>query len=461
MSEYAIYKDIAERTNGDIYIGVVGPVRTGKSTFIKRFMDLLVIPNIENAYSKERARDELPQSAAGKTIMTTEPKFVPSEAVMISLDDATQFRVRLIDCVGYLVDGANGHLEGSMPRMVNTPWFSEKIPFAEAAEIGTRKVINEHSTIGIVVTTDGSVTDIDRGDYIEAEERVINELRAINKPFIVLLNTVRPYTPEAEELKNELCEKYRVPVLAVNCAQLKTEDINTIMEKALYEFPVRELRLMFPKWIETLPLTHWLKQSIVHTVREGAKELSKLREVKDAVERLELNEHIKKSYIDIIMLGEGSAEAGVNMEDSLFYRVLSETTGMDIDGEYKLISTIKVLAEAKREYDKVKNALEEVKHKGYGIVTPQLDEMKIEEPKIVRHGSRYGVKIKASAPSIHIERIKQKRSAGRLSGVAKTVQGSPLFFKTRQKIYNWLQRRPVGEIRRAAVRFKHYFVFIR
>ena len=402
MSEYAMYKDIAERTNGDIYIGVVGPVRTGKSTFIKRFMDLLVLPNIENSYSRERAKDELPQSSAGRTIMTTEPKFVPSEAVTVDLDETTRFKVRMIDCVGYLVDGASGHMEGEMPRMVSTPWFAERIPFAEAAEIGTRKVITEHSTLGVVITTDGSVTDIPREDYIHAEERVISELKSIDKPFVVLLNTVRPYTPEAEDMKNALAEKYGVPVMAVNCAQMKLEDINAVMEKALYEFPVRELKLMFPKWIETLPTGHWLKTSIVKTVREGAKAISKLCHLKEALSRLEDNEHIKKAYIDKILLGEGSAEAAVAVEDSLFYRVLSETTGMDIDGEYKLISTIKVLAEAKTAYDKVRNALDSVGRKGYGIVTPLLEEMKIEEPKIVKHGSRYGVKIRASAPSIHM-----------------------------------------------------------
>ncbi|MCL2704444.1 MAG: stage IV sporulation protein A [Defluviitaleaceae bacterium] len=408
MSEYAMYRDIAERTNGDIYIGVVGPVRTGKSTFIKRFMDLLVLPNIENSYSRERAKDELPQSSDGRTIMTTEPKFVPSEAVNVDLDETTRFKARMIDCVGYLVDGANGHMEGDMPRMVRTPWFAEAIPFAEAAEVGTRKVITEHSTLGIVVTTDGSITDIPREDYLHAEERTVSELKAIGKPFVVILNTVRPYTPESEDLRNTLSEKYGVPVMPVNCAQMKLDDIGGIMEKALYEFPVRELKLMFPKWIETLPVTHWLKQSIIKTVKDGARALSKLCHIKDALSRLEDNEHIKKAYIDKILLGEGSAEAAVAVEDSLFYRVLSETTGMDIDGEYQLISTIKVLAEAKTAYDKVKAAIDSVNRKGYGIVTPLLEEMKIDEPKIVKHGSRYGVKIRASAPSIHIARNKRK-----------------------------------------------------
>lgn len=408
MENYEIYKDIAERTNGDIYIGIVGPVRSGKSTFIKRFMDLLVIPNIENTYSKERAKDELPQSAAGKTIMTTEPKFVPNEAVDVFLDENTSFKVRLIDCVGYLVPGANGHLEGENPRMVNTPWFAEKIPFSEAAELGTRKVITEHSTIGIVITTDGSITEIPREDYIEAETRVINELKAINKPFVMIINTTKPYTPEVEDLKKELSEKHQVPVLAVNCAQIKADEINAIMEKILYEFPTMEIKLNLPKWIETLPLTHWVKQSIIKTVKEVAKNVCKLREIKGCVVCFEENEHIKKAYIDKVLLGSGSAEIEISVEETLFYKVLSETTGMEIDGEYQLISTIKVLAEAKKEYDKIKFALEEVKQKGYGIVTPSMDEMRLESPQMVKHGSRYGVKLRASAPSLHIECSKQK-----------------------------------------------------
>ncbi|MDR1703320.1 MAG: stage IV sporulation protein A, partial [Clostridiales bacterium] len=422
MSEYGIYRDIAERTNGDIYIGVVGPVRTGKSTFIKRFMDLLVLPNIENSYSRERAKDELPQSAAGRTIMTTEPKFVPAEAVTVSLDDATQFKVRMIDCVGYLVDSANGHLAGENPRMVNTPWHAETIPFAEAAEIGTRKVITDHSTIGVVVTTDGSITEIPREDYIFAEERVIGELKAINKPFVMLLNSIRPYTPETEDLRSQLSEKYAVPVIAVNCAQMKMEEISGIMEKALYEFPVKELKLQLPKWIETLPMTHWIKQSIVRSIREGAKILSRLRHIKDVIKNLEDNEHIKKAYIDKILLGDGSAEVAVHTPENLFYKVLSETTGMDIDGEWKLISTIKVLAEAKTAYDKVRSALESVNRKGYGIVTPLLEEMKVDEPKIVKHGSRYGVKIRASAPSIHMIKADIETEVSPIVGTEKQSQ---------------------------------------
>jgi len=402
MENFDIYRDIAERTEGDIYIGVVGPVRTGKSTFIKRFMDLLVIPNIENVYNKERARDELPQSAAGRAIMTTEPKFIPNEAVEISLDDIVNFRVRLIDCVGYLVPGANGHMEGEDPRMINTPWYENKIPFAEAAEIGTKKVINDHSTIGIVITTDGSITDIERANYEEAEERVIEELSEINKPFIMILNSTKPYAPETEELRRELSERHSIPVMTLNCAQLKSEDVTDIMEKILYEFPIKELRINLPKWIEPLPVDHWVKQSIITSVKTMSRDVTKIREVKGNVVNLEENKYIKKAFVERIHPGCGATEIEVNVDAGLFYRVLSETTGMEINSEYKLISTIKVLAAAKKEYDKIRVALDEVRFKGYGIVTPSTDEMQLAPPQIVRHGSRYGVKIKASAPSLHI-----------------------------------------------------------
>jgi len=406
MDYQNLYRDIAERTKGDIYIGVVGPVRTGKSTFIKRFMDLLVLPNIENSYSKERARDELPQSAAGRTIMTTEPKFVPNEAVEIQLDDVARFKLRMIDCVGYLVPGANGHLEGEdmQPRMVSTPWSEDKIPFAEAAEMGTKKVINDHSTIGIVITTDGSIAEIPRDEYIDAEERVIRELRAINKPFVVLLNSQTPFSAEVDQLKDELTLKYGAPVVAVNCAQLKLEDINAIIERVLYEFPVQEIRINYPKWIETLPLNHWLKQSFINTVKSTIGGIGKLREMREHVPRLEENDYVKKAFLDKICLGEGAAHIELGVDEGLFYNILSETTGMEISGEYQLISTIKVLAEAKKEYDKIKYALEEVRRKGYGIVTPATDEMKLEPPVLVKHGAKYGVKIKASAPSFHIIR---------------------------------------------------------
>ncbi|MCL2854588.1 MAG: stage IV sporulation protein A [Defluviitaleaceae bacterium] len=403
MENFNIYRDIAERTSGDIYMGVVGPVRTGKSTFIKRFMDLLVLPNMENPHIKERARDELPQSAAGRAIMTTEPKFIPNEAVAISLDDVVNFRVRLIDCVGYLVPGAVGHMDDDAPRMVNTPWSEQKMPFAQAAEMGTKKVINDHSTIGIVITTDGSITDIPREDYEDAEARVVEELTTINKPFIMILNSTRPYAGETEQLASELGEKYGIPVLPLNCAQLKAEDITQIMERVLYEFPVKELHINLPKWIEPLPMNHWVKQSVITTMQDMAQGIFKIRDIKaHAVASIEENEFIRKAFLESISLGEGACEIEISVDAALFYHVLSEATGMDIDGEHKLISTIKVLSAAKREYDKIAAALDEVNFKGYGIVTPSMDEMTLDDPEIVRHGSRFGVKIKASAPSLHI-----------------------------------------------------------
>ena len=405
MESMDIYKDIAVRTQGDIYIGVVGPVRTGKSTFIKRFMDLIVIPNIENNYNRERTRDELPQSAEGRTIMTTEPKFVPAEAVEICVDDTINFKVRMIDCVGYLVPGAEGYMDGQGPRMISTPWAEDKMPFVQAAEMGTQKVITDHSTIGIVVTTDGSITDeIPREDYIEAEERVIHELKALNKPFIVLLNTTKPYAPETETLRQALAEQHGVPVVPANLAQLKPEDINAVMEKVLYEFPVMEMKINFPKWIETLQVDHWLKQSMITSVKEMMANVVKLREIKENILAIEENEHVKKASVDHIALGEGCAYIETAVDDDLFYKILSETTGMEIEGEYQLIATIRVLAEAKKAYDKVKYALEEVRQRGYGIVTPALEEMKLDEPVIVKHGAKYGVRIKAHAPSIHLVR---------------------------------------------------------
>lgn len=401
MEYYDIYKDISERTNGDIYIGVVGPVRTGKSTFIKRFMDLFVLPNIENNYTRERAKDELPQSAAGKTIMTTEPKFVPNEAVNITLNENIDLRVRLIDCVGYLIPSATGSMEGDKPRMVSTPWFEEQISFTEAAEIGTKKVINEHSTIGILITTDGSITDISRDDYIDAEERVVSELKSINKPFVILLNTTKPFATETDKLRQELVIKYEIPVLPVNCAQLKSDDINLILEKVLYEFPIRELKLYFPKWIETLDREHWLKEMIIKALKEVMKKIYKLREMKDVVAYLDEYDFVKKVYIEKIQLGQGAAKIEVTTEEELFYKILSETTKMEIDNEYQLISTISKLAEIKKEYDKIEYALSEVKRKGYGVVMPSIEELRLEEPEIVKQGSRYGVKLRATAPSLH------------------------------------------------------------
>lgn len=404
MEKYNIYQQIAERTQGDIYVGVVGPVRTGKSTFIKRFMDLLVIPNIENAFSKERAKDELPQSATGRTIMTTEPKFVPNEAVEIVIDENVRLKVRLVDCVGYLVRGALGYLENNAPRMISTPWFDYQIPFEEAAEMGTKKVINDHSTIGLVVTTDGSITEIDREGYLEAEKRVIDELKAINKPFVIVLNSTRPYDTETVRLKEELEEKYAVPVVNMNCAQMRIEDINAVLEKVLYEFPVSEIGINIPKWVEALEEDHWLRVDMLNAIKESFKGVAKIREARGSMSEFGSYEFIKKAYIDNINLGNGSVLVEINTPDGLFYKVLSETTGLDIDGEHKLVGLMKELAKVKKEYDRIEYALHEVKVKGYGIVKPQPEELTLDEPEIIKQGGRFGVKLRASAPSIHMIR---------------------------------------------------------
>lgn len=419
MEKYDIYQQIAERTQGDIYIGVVGPVRTGKSTFIKRFMDLLVIPNIENDYSKERAKDELPQSASGKTIMTTEPKFVPNEAVRIVIDENVQLKVRLVDCVGYLVKGALGYMENNAPRMVSTPWYDHQIPFQEAAEMGTSKVINEHSTIGLVVTTDGSITDITREEYLEAEERVIREMKATNKPFIILLNSVRPQETDTLRLREELEVRYEVPVIPVSCAQLRMEDINTIMEKVLLEFPISEIGINFPRWVESLEDSHWLKNNMLDAIRETFKDAHKIREAKQAIAEFGTYDFIKKAYIDRISLGEGNVLLEISTPDDLFYRVLSESTGLTIEGDHKLIGLMKELARVKKEYDKIEFALHEVKVKGYGIVTPMMNELSLEEPEIIKQGNRFGVKLRASAPSIHMIRADIETEIAPLVGTEK------------------------------------------
>ncbi|NSW90641.1 MAG: stage IV sporulation protein A [Firmicutes bacterium] len=402
MDNYNIYRQIAERTQGDIYIGVVGPVRTGKSTFIKRFMDLLVIPNIENEYDRERAKDELPQSATGRTIMTTEPKFVPNEAIKIVLDENAQLKVRLVDCVGYLVKGALGYLENNAPRMVSTPWFDHQIPFEEAAELGTRKVINDHSTIGLLVTTDGSITEIQREEYVEAEKRVVNELKSINKPFIIILNSTRPFANETLKLKEELEEKYLVPVVNVNVAQMRIEDINNIMEKVLFEFPICEIGINLPEWVDALDSNHWLRIKFMDSIKEALKNVKKIREVKDAVAKFSGLEFIKKAYIEKIDLGVGNVSMELSTPDELFYRILSELTGLEIEGDRRLVSLMKDLARIKKEYERVEYALHEVKVKGYGIVMPQIEELSLEEPEIIKQGNRFGVRLRASAPSVHM-----------------------------------------------------------
>ena len=402
MEGYNVYQDIAERSGGDVYIGVVGPVRTGKSTFIKKFMDLLVIPNIGNTYQAERTRDELPQSAAGRTIMTTEPKFIPNEAVEISLGDNAALKVRMIDCVGYIVNGSLGYIEEDTPRMVNTPWFDYPIPFNEAAELGTKKVICEHSTIGLLVTTDGSITEIDREDYVEAENRVIDELKSINKPFIILLNSVSPRSGKTQRLRAELEEKHNVPVVAVNCEELDAEDISRIIETVLFEFPVREIKINLPRWVGGLSAEHRIKREFYDAVAECAEQAEKIRHTKRLSESLGGCEHVKECRICGMDLGRGNVLLDVTTPESLFYKVLGENSGFEIENEEKLMQLMSELAGIKAEYDKISYALHEVREKGYGIVSPGTDELTLDEPKIVKQGGRFGVKLKASAPSIHM-----------------------------------------------------------
>ena len=400
----SVYQDIAKRTDGDIYVGVVGPVRTGKSTFIKRFMDLLVIPNIENEYKRERALDELPQSASGRTIMTTEPKFIPNEAVEITLGENIKLRTRMVDCVGYLVDNAIGYLEDDVPRMVKTPWDENEIPFEQAAEMGTKKVIEEHSTIGILVTTDGTITDIPREDYVEAEARVVSELKALHKPFVIVLNSSNSTSDYTKSLAKKLEEKYSVPVLPTDCSTLDLEDINTIFSKILYEFPVETIELNFPRWVDGLSSEHWLKKQLHAEIKEAFSNVRLLKQVDASVQKIQKTEIIQKTMVDEILLGTGSVHISIQLMDELFYQVLTEISGVSISNEGDLFSTITSFAQTKKEYDKIAYALEEVKTKGYGIVTPSMEELILDEPEMVKQGSRFGVKLKAKAPSIHMIR---------------------------------------------------------
>lgn len=401
MNNYSIYQNIAERTGGDIYIGVVGPVRTGKSTFIKSFMERAVLPNITDEYKRARAQDELPQSSNGRTIMTTEPKFIPNEAVEVSLDNV-KFNTRMIDCVGYLIDGAIGHMEGETPRMVSTPWFENQIPFSEAAELGTKKVIEEHSTIGILITTDGSVTEIPRQDYEKAEERVANELKAQNKPYIIILNTSNPSSENTKTLCGNLEEKYDAPVKAINCANLTNEDINEIMGTILYEFPVNEIDIDLPKWTETLPNDHQINTNILNMVRNKFKNIQNLRQIQNMLDSMESAEEIENIDVDSIKLGEGIAKININIKKDVFYKILSEMSGIEVKEEGELFGIVASLAQSKKSYDKIEMALNDVKRKGYGIVTPNIEDLSLEEPEIIKQGSKFGVKLRAKAPSLHI-----------------------------------------------------------
>ena len=401
MDNFNVYKDIQARTGGEIYIGVVGPVRTGKSTFIKRFMELLVLPAMEDEHMRSLSRDELPQSAAGKTIMTTEPKFIPKEAARITLTDGIEAKVRLIDCVGFMAEGAAGHIENGEERLVKTPWFDQEIPFTQAAEIGTRKVIGVHSTIGIVVTADGSFGEIKRQGYIGAENRTIEELKNLGKPFVVLLNSARPYSDETARLAKEMSSNYGVSVLPVNCEQLKKDDIYHILEKVLKEFPVTQLDFHIPKWLEILPATHWLKAQVIQEAKNLLKEVNHMKDVAAKLEEQKAD-GIRSMNIRQMRMSDGRVSIQVEMDDGYYYQILSDLTGIPIEGEYQLLRTLGTLAAMQKEYEQVKNALSQVRMKGYGVVMPERSEIVLDEPQVIKHGNKYGVKMKAEAPSINM-----------------------------------------------------------
>lgn len=405
MEKYQIYEDIQTRTNGDIYLGVVGPVRVGKSTFISQFMQKMVIPNIENQNVKQRAIDELPQSADGKTVMTTQPKFVPNEAVKISVADKINLKVRMIDCVGYLVSGAMGTTENDKPRLVKTPWSDEEMPFEKAAEIGTKKVIEEHSTIGVVLTTDGSVTDIERANYVSAEERVVGEMKACGKPFVMVLNCKNPNSNDSKKLAQNLAEKYDCQVVAMNVAEMKDQDVDKIFEKVLLEFPVKSIKVNMPKWLQALSFSNPIIEEIVKEVKNFGNNVRKIGDAKkDTVVFTESDSFDPITFSNVEM-GEGVIRFDVVPKENLFYKVLSDECGFEIHDDYELVSYIKNLAVAKVEYDKLKDALDQVEQTGYGIVVPSKNEYTLESPEVVKQGGKYGVKIKASAPSLHIVKV--------------------------------------------------------
>ncbi|MBX5476312.1 MAG: stage IV sporulation protein A [Clostridia bacterium] len=404
MEAFDIFQDIATRTNGNVYIGVVGPVRTGKSTFVKKFMDLLVLPNIEDEAERQRTVDELPQSGAGRTVMTTEPKFVPDEGVAITVGDNLTLRVRLVDSVGFPVPGAVGYTEDDAPRMVRTPWFDYDIPFDEAAEIGTRKIITDHSTLGIVVTTDGSFGELGRDAYVEAERQTVEEIQNLGKPFLVLLNSARPDAPETQALAEQLSAEYGATVLPANIQHLTRAGLHRILEQALFEFPVKEVDVHLPQWVEELPSDHWLRRSLDHAVATALQSIRRVRDVKPALESLKASEHVADAGVERADLGTGVVDAFLDTRDEVYVQVLNEIAGFDTTRADVMIRMMRQMAEAKQEYERLRDALADVRERGYGVVVPSLQDMTFEEPEMVRKGNQFGVRLKASAPSLHILR---------------------------------------------------------
>lgn len=403
MTQEQIYQNIAQRTGGDIYLGVVGPVRSGKSTFIKRFSELMLLPHIQNEARRARANDELPQSAAGRTIMTTEPKFIPEKAVTIELSGGGSFRARLIDCVGYMVEGALGHEENDEPRLVKSPWFDHEVPFDLAAETGTRRVIREHATVGVVVTTDGSVADLPREGYCEAEQRIVEELEAIGKPYIILLNCAEPESDEAQQLAAQMAELYHHAVFPINCVTMTADTIDRLLQTLLYEFPVQEIAVYMPSWVTMLEAGHWLQSTVYSSMLAYAGGIRKMADVAGHRPQLDC-EYIVGTSLTGMDLATGTVRITATIAPDIFYKILGEQTGLEIVDEASLLPCVVSLARAKRAYDKIKSALEQVEATGYGIVMPSIDELTLEEPEIVRQGGQYGVRLSASAPSLHIMR---------------------------------------------------------
>lgn len=419
MGNSTLYEEIAQRTQGDIYIGVVGPVRTGKSTFIKRFMETMVLPKIENSYVRDRARDELPQSGSGRVVMTAEPKFVPEDAVVMAMEGGGTFSVRLVDCVGYMVPGALGQFDGEEPRMVTTPWFDHEIPMTQAAEYGTKKVITDHSTIGIVITTDGTITDLPREEYLDAEERVIQELKALGKPFVVLLNSAQPYSERAQTIQADIAERFQVTCMAVNCLTLDEDSVTEILRGVLHEFPIKQVNLFLPPWVDVLPFDHPIKSMLYSAIREETAGIQRLRDAEAAVTALGLRDGISTSVLNKMDMGSGVVTATLDLPRSLFYTTVSEQCGLDIKDDGDLIDQLTQMAAMKRSYEKVESALAQVEATGYGIVMPDTAEMILEEPEIVKQGGRYGVRLKASAPSIHMMRADIKTEVSPIMGTEK------------------------------------------
>lgn len=402
MEKFDIFMDIARRTNGDIYIGVVGPMRVGKSTFIRQFLELFVLPNITDEYDKERTIDSMPQAGSGRTVTTVEPKFIPEDAVPVDISDSLSLNVKVVDCTGYPVEGAVGYMEGDEPRMVRTPWYEEPIPFVQAAELGTEKVISDHSTIGVVVTTDGSIVDLPRESYVEAEKEIVEKLTALGKPFVIVLNCMDPYSKEVSDLATEMEGEYGVPVIPANCLDLNHDDVTLIMEQVLYEFPVKDMTVRIPKWVQVLSSTHWLRSEIDEDIRDAVAAVKRVRDIDACVMMLQGSDHVAKVTVDKVDMATGAATLDLDVSEESFLRVMSEKTGTTVSDKADILNLVGDLVVAKKTYDRMQLALQELEETGYGIVEPTLADMSFEEPEMVKQGRNYGVRLRARGPAIHM-----------------------------------------------------------